>query len=75
MLQIPPAADYQPNADSGIKDIGVDLMLRYNMNENWGIRGALAYSALLNDARDSPLVDDEGESGQFMSSVVGIYNF
>ncbi len=63
------------NADSGIKDIGVNLMLRYNMTDNWDIRGALAYIALLNDAKDSPVVDDVGESGQFKASVVVIYNF
>jgi len=63
------------NADSGIKDIGVDLMARYNMTDNWDIRGALAYIALLNDAEDSPVVDDEGESGQFKASVVVIYKF
>jgi outer membrane scaffolding protein for murein synthesis (MipA/OmpV family) len=62
-------------AESGIKDIGVDLMLRYNMTDNWDIRGALAYIALLNDAKDSPVVDDEGESGQLKASVVVIYNF
>jgi MipA family protein len=62
-------------AESGIKDIGVDWMLRYNMTGNWDIRGTLAYIALLNDAKDSPLVEDEGESGQFMASVVVIYNF
>ena len=50
-------------AESGIKDIGVDLMLKYSMTDNWDIRGAFAYIALLNDAEDSPIVDDEGESG------------
>jgi len=45
------------------------------MTENWDIRGALAYIALLNDAKDSPLVDDEGESGQFKGSVIVIYKF
>jgi outer membrane scaffolding protein for murein synthesis (MipA/OmpV family) len=63
------------NADSGIKDIGLDLMLRYSMAENWDIRGALAYIALLNDAKDSPLVDDEGESSQFKGSIIVIYKF
>jgi len=62
-------------AESGIKDIGVDLMLKYSMTDNWDIRGAFAYIALLNDAEDSPIVDDEGESGQFKGSVVVIYNF
>jgi len=62
-------------AESGIKDVGVDLMLRYSMNENWSIRGIAAYLVLLEDAKDSPIVDDEGESGQFKGSVVVIYNF
>ena len=62
-------------AESGIKDVGVDLMLRYSMNENWSIRGIAAYIALLEDAKDSPIVDDEGDSGQFKGSVVVIYNF
>ena len=62
-------------AESGIKDVGVDLMLRYNMNENWSIRGIAAYIALLEDAKDSPIVDDEGDSGQFKASLVVIYNF
>ena len=62
-------------AESGIKDVGVDLMLRYSMNENWSIRGAAAYLVLLEDAKDSPIVDDEGESGQFKASVTLIYNF
>jgi outer membrane scaffolding protein for murein synthesis (MipA/OmpV family) len=62
-------------AESGIKDVGVDLMLRYSMNENWSIRGIAAYLVLLEDAKDSPIVDDEGESGQLKASAVVIYNF
>ena len=62
-------------AESGIKDVGVNLTLRYSMTENWGIRGAAAYIVLLEDAKDSPIVDDEGESGQFKASLVVIYNF
>jgi MipA family protein len=62
-------------AESGVKDVGVDLTLRLSMTENWDIRGAFAYIALLEDAKDSPIVDDEGESGQFKGSVVVIYNF
>jgi outer membrane scaffolding protein for murein synthesis (MipA/OmpV family) len=62
-------------AESGIKDVGVDLTLRYSMTENWGIRGAVAYLILLEDAKDSPIVDDEGESGQIKASLVVMYNF
>ena len=62
-------------ADSGVKDVGVNLTLRYSMTENWGIRGVVAYLVLLEDAKDSPIVDDEGETGQFKGSVVVMYNF
>ena len=62
-------------AESGVKDVGVDLTLLLNMNENWAVRGAFAYIALLEDAKDSPIVDDEGDSNQFKGSVVVIYNF
>jgi outer membrane protein len=63
------------SADSDIKDIGVDLMIRYNMSANWDMMGSLAYIALLNDAKDSPVVDDQGSDGQFKAAVVVIYNF
>jgi outer membrane protein len=62
-------------AESGVKDVGFDLTLHLNMNENWAVRGAAAYIALLEDAKASPIVDDEGESGRFKASLVVIYNF
>jgi len=62
-------------AESGVKDVGVDLTLRLSMTENWGIRGAFAYIGLLEDAKDSPIVDDEGTINQFEGSLVVIYNF
>jgi outer membrane protein len=62
-------------AESGVKDVGFDLTLHLNMNENWAVRGAAAYIALLGDAKDSPIVDDEGESSRFKASLVVIYNF
>jgi outer membrane protein len=62
-------------AESGLKDIGVNVMLLYNMTGNWDIRGGLGYIALLGDAEDSPIVDIEGESGQVKASIIVIYNF
>jgi outer membrane scaffolding protein for murein synthesis (MipA/OmpV family) len=62
-------------AESGIKDIGVDLMILYSMTDNWDIRTIIGYFALLNDAEDSPIVNDEGSNSQTKASVVLIYNF
>ncbi len=63
------------NADSGLKDVGLDLAINVAVNDRWDVKWLLGYKALLNDAKDSPLVDREGDSGQFMGGVVGIYKF
>ncbi len=63
------------SADGGIKDIGVDLSVRYGINAQWDVMGLLGYTALLNDAKDSPVVDDEGDSNQFSVGLMAIYNF
>jgi outer membrane scaffolding protein for murein synthesis (MipA/OmpV family) len=62
-------------AESGIKDIGVDLMILYSITDNWDIRTIIGYFALLNDAEDSPIVNDEGSNSQIKASAIFIYNF
>lgn len=62
-------------ADSGLKDFGINLSSNYAFNEAWGLTGLLSYTALLNDAKDSPVVDDEGDSNQFMLGVMATYKF
>ncbi len=62
-------------ADSGLKDFGINLTSHYAFNESWGLTGLLSYKALLNDAKDSPVVDDEGNSNQFTVGVMATYKF
>ena len=62
-------------ADSGLKDFGINLSSSYAFGESWGLTGILGYTALLNDAKDSPVVDDEGNSNQFMLGVMATYKF
>jgi outer membrane scaffolding protein for murein synthesis (MipA/OmpV family) len=62
-------------ADSGLKDVGVNLVVNYTPWENWGIMGLLSYSALLNDAKDSPIVDDEGDDKQMYFGLMGTYRW
>ncbi len=62
-------------ADSGLKDFGLNLTSSYAFNESWGVTGLLVYKALLNDAKDSPIVDDEGNSNQFTAGVMATYKF
>ena len=62
-------------ADSGLKDVGFNLVVNYTPWENWGIMGLLSYSALLNDAKDSPIVDDEGNDKQMSFGLMGTYRW
>lgn len=63
------------NADSGLKDVGMNLMSRYTINSNWDLMGLFGYKQLLNDAKDSPVVDDEGSDRQYNIGILAIYNF
>lgn len=59
------------DASSGIKDVGVSAKLTHRWDENIGILGQVGYSRLLGDAADSPIVDQDGDAGQF-SALIGI---
>lgn len=63
------------SADSGFKDVGVNLIAHYTPWEKWGIMGLASYKALLNDAKDSPLVDDVGDDNQFMFGLMITYRW
>lgn len=63
------------DADSGFKDAGINLVVNYNAWQHWGIMGVLSYSALLNDAKHSPLVDDEGNDKQFFAGLMVTYRW
>ena len=62
-------------ADSGFKDYGVNLAVDYTPWEHWGISGVLAYSVLLNDAKDSPIVDMVGDDKQMFFGLMGTYRW
>jgi outer membrane scaffolding protein for murein synthesis (MipA/OmpV family) len=63
------------SADSGLKDVGVNLIAHYTPWEKWGIMGLVSYKALLNDAKDSPIVDDEGNDKQFTVGLMVTYRW
>ena len=62
-------------ADSGLKDVGTRIVVSYAPWEKWGIMGIFSYSALLNDAKDSPIVDDEGDDKQVLFGLMATYRF
>lgn len=63
------------SAGKGFKDVGVNLVVDYAPWQQWGISGILSYSALLSDAKDSPLVDDEGDDRQMFFGLMGTYRW
>ena len=63
------------SADSGLKDVGIKVSAHYTPWEKWGIMGILSYKALLNDAKDSPVVDDEGDDSQLTIGVMATYRW
>ena len=63
------------SADSGFKDVGLNLAASFKPWEHWGFMGLVSYKRLLDDAEDSPVVDDEGDDNQFSGGILVFYNF
>lgn len=62
-------------ADSGLKDAGINLIANYTPWQKWGIMGILSYKSLLNDAKDSPVVDIAGDDQQVFFGLMGTYRW
>jgi outer membrane protein len=63
------------DADSGFKDVGVSLRLAWGQDTGFGVTGIASYTRLLNDAEDSPVVDDVGDENQLFGGVAITYAF
>ncbi|MEL6642211.1 MAG: MipA/OmpV family protein, partial [Pseudomonadota bacterium] len=44
------------DATGGVLSRGISARVNYEINENWGLEGAVTYQEFLNDAADSPIV-------------------
>lgn len=53
------------SADAGIHQVSASLGLNMQFNHRWGVFGQLAYSRLVGDARDSPVVRFGGDPDQW----------
>lgn len=62
-------------AEAGFKDVGASVLVTYKVGENWGLKGLASYRALLGDAADSPIVDDEGDTNQINAGILAYYSF
>ncbi len=66
----------QYSADSGIKDVTVPFVLHYQpQSSDWGLMGIAIYKRLVDDAKNSPVTDDEGDADQFIGGVMVTYRF
>lgn len=57
------------DADAGLKDIGLSAAITYAFSERWSATVIGAYTRLLGDAADSPIVDERGDPNQFFGGV------
>lgn len=68
--------NYSPfDAESGIKDVGLNASFSYAVTEHVSVLVSGEYARLLGDAADSPLVDDEGNANQFQGLLGLIYRW
>ena len=63
------------DADGGLKDVGLSLRAHCSPYEHWSFTGLVGYKKLLDEAADSPVVDDEGDENQFMGGFMVTYEF
>lgn len=50
----------QYDTDGGFESYGVEASARYQLTQSWSALGFVEYTSLMGDAKDSPIVDDEG---------------
>jgi MipA family protein len=65
----------QFSADEGFKDVSFGGALTYRLFERWSVSGLANYTLLLDDAADSPVVDDVGDENQFFAGALVNYRF
>ena len=63
------------DADSGMKDVGVNASVTYLFQNGVGITGVVSVNQLLSDAEDSPVTDDEGSATQAFGGAMVSYSF
>jgi MipA family protein len=63
------------SADEGFKDVSVGAALSYRLFERWSISALGSYTRLIDDAADSPVVDDVGNENQFFAGALVNYRF
>ncbi len=63
------------DAEACFKDVSFGLNCDYDITDQAIIRITGVYTVLLDDAKDSPIVDDEGDDGQMYLGLLCIFHF
>ena len=63
------------SADEGFKDVSFGGALTYRLFERLSISALANYTRLIDDAEDSPVVDDAGDENQFFGGALVNYTF
>jgi outer membrane protein len=50
----------QYDVSGGFESVGIEASGRYMVTRNWSVLGIAEYTQLMGDAKDSPIVDEEG---------------
>jgi len=67
---------YYDKADkNAFKDVGANVTVHMTPWQNWGIMGLASVSTLLGDAKDSPIVDKEGNATQWFAGLMATYRW
>lgn len=62
-------------AESGFKNVGLNVGARYPLASNWILAGTVSYARLLGDAADSPVTADAGSANQWFGTLIVTYVF
>jgi MipA family protein len=63
------------SADEGFKDVTFGGGVTYRLFERFSVSALASYALLIDDAADSPVVDDAGDENQFFAGALVNYTF
>jgi outer membrane protein len=63
------------DADSGFRDVNASLAAVFHFSMNWHLAAGIKYFNLINDAADSPIVDDRGSANQAVAGLGVAYSW
>jgi outer membrane scaffolding protein for murein synthesis (MipA/OmpV family) len=65
----------QFDADEGFRDVNAQLAMVFHFSKSWHMGAGIKYFALMEDAKDSPIVDDRGDSNQWVYGLGVAYSW